>query len=494
MRITARKIRTKYYTEFWLTVLIFTLLFFAFVMLKRSIWFDELIYIGIGKWIFSKGIIGEFETLRPLFFPLLIGLIWRVGINPHSGALILNCLFDILSAFILYKLGSLFMRKKYALIIPPLFLINMLVLKYNSLGLTEPLATLLMLSSIYFFTRKKYAMSGVFSALTFLTRFPFGAVLVVILIQNFLFARDKKEVVKSVHSSFIILISFLITITPYLLFNYIKFRNVFLPLKSADIMMSLLPKNYNLLFYVWVILKSNLLFLFSLIALIVWVMAIAKRGILKEKERYYLTLFSLLFLIFFIYFEQVGHKEERYALSFVPFIAILSGYGIYFIWMRVNRRLKLSTQRSIWLIITIILAFGLLTAPLNYLYKAYFKPYQTDLPFNHKLNQERMSILAELSKMGMNKSDLIISTDMGWNYYTNNKVASLVFPDYSKAILKEYQHEEGIIIINTCDLKCYTPDCEKKKVELFDILKNYPLLYKGDSFGKNCSYLIYRNE
>jgi len=43
---------------------------------------DESVYIGMGKYIYSHGAIGLWESIRPINLPLITGAFWAAGLNP----------------------------------------------------------------------------------------------------------------------------------------------------------------------------------------------------------------------------------------------------------------------------------------------------------------------------------------------------------------------------------------------------------------------------
>ena len=56
-----------------------------FLIFKLSLLFtyhdtrwDESVYMGMGKYIYSNGQIGLWEDIRPIVLPLILGLFWKV--------------------------------------------------------------------------------------------------------------------------------------------------------------------------------------------------------------------------------------------------------------------------------------------------------------------------------------------------------------------------------------------------------------------------------
>lgn len=471
----------------------FSFLFFGTVLTKRSLWWDEAAYIAMAKWFFSSGRIALFDTLRPPLFPLFLGPFWKVGLNPRIVGIISNFFFDIISAFLIYKITRKVIRKEYQLLLPAFFLINSVVIFFNSLALTESLATMFLLFSIYFYLRKKYYLSGIFVGLTFLTRFPFGLILVVLIFQELLFSHKWEKILNPLK----IILAFGLTVLPYLAFNYHRYNHhLFYPFESALYTVSIARANNDLLFYFTNVLRTNRLFIFAVVPFILLIIQIFNHKLLKKKEVFLLLLTAVSFLLPFAYFTHTPHKELRYALSFIPFLAILSGYGIYYLCEMSLHFIKGSKRRKIRLILAYSLLFLVIwfgsRRSYEYVKNSFLHPSRTDAIFNHNLNKVRENLANHLNSL--NSSTLILTNDITWVYYTNDEVVSIIFPSLSVKILHIYDGKGGFIILDPCQLKCYDPDCLEKKKELMNVLSNYTMLFRTESFGNNCNYVVYKNK
>src|SRR3989338_11534568 len=63
-------------------VITFLLFFIWKLMLAFNphvVFWDESVYIGMGKYLYSDGTIGLWEDLRPIFLPLILGALWEFG-------------------------------------------------------------------------------------------------------------------------------------------------------------------------------------------------------------------------------------------------------------------------------------------------------------------------------------------------------------------------------------------------------------------------------
>src|SRR3989338_1509128 len=91
--------------------------------------------------------------------------------------------------------------------------------------MTEVTAGFFILASLYFFIKHEIYLSGMSAGLAFLFKFPAG----LIFFGLFLFLLIDKRTLESVKFSG----AFLLTVTPYLVFNLISNGNIISPLISA---------------------------------------------------------------------------------------------------------------------------------------------------------------------------------------------------------------------------------------------------------------------
>ncbi|MBW2999515.1 DUF2334 domain-containing protein, partial [Candidatus Woesearchaeota archaeon] len=121
----------------------------------------------------------------------------------------------------------------------------------------------------------------------------------------------------------------LVTVIPFFVFNYLLYRPetanwfhaAFRPLIFASYAIRGYTWLYNagFWFYFKGLFLNNFLFVFVLPGLYFF---------FKKKfyKKYYLLFVVLLF--FFGYFSYIGHKELRYVLIFLPYLAVFAGFGI----------------------------------------------------------------------------------------------------------------------------------------------------------------------
>lgn len=201
-------------------------------------------------------------------------------------------------------------------------------------------------------------------------------------------------------------------------------------------------------FYFINLLKENFLILFAIIGAIL---------ILKKPKDYKnLTILSI-FLLFFIFFNSIAHKETRFILVFLPYMYIIASYGIFKTLDRIKKKRNL-----IYLLIIIVGILWLITE----IPRIQIPSYKEYPEFTNYLKTNNI-------KDNIWTSNPIFISD------SNKKADELIYyPSYnSKRIdaLKEKLPQANHILIDTCDiLPCSSADknCPDKTTSLLNNLKN----------------------
>jgi 4-amino-4-deoxy-L-arabinose transferase-like glycosyltransferase len=281
----------------------------AFIMLKlilpvHELWWDEAVYIGMGKYIYSFGTVGIWEFFRPIGLPMILGLLWKIG-DVILLSKILALLLSVAYIYLTYHTTKRIFDEKTALFASILVILTPIFFYFSSHALTEIPSCLFALVAVNFYLDKRYLMAGIFAGISFMFRFPQGILLIGILLAL-------KEMKKKVH----VLAGFGLVVLPYLIFNQLMYGNMFSPILSASAHQSnefysvldgtFLSFIYNLGYYMINLCLQNPIYLFFLPAI--------------KKNR----LLSSISILFLIYFTLITNKQVRFMLSFLPFIAIIS--------------------------------------------------------------------------------------------------------------------------------------------------------------------------
>ena len=302
---------------------------------------DGSVYAGMAKYLFSGGEMGVWEILRPVGFPTLLGLLWKLGLDPYITAKVIVLASSLVSLSLVYKLGNRIREGAgvftgYVLALTPLFF------SFSTIPMTDVLSATLALASVYTVlqakTQRAYWLGGLLAGLAFLFRFPHGLVTVVsgliVFARGFQSERTWRNVVAG---ALWFVLGFSALVAPFLIANTIAYGDPLLPLRAGAGIIAHNPILYRQhpLFYLSSIVRASYLYIFAILPLaFVFV---------NKKYRTHSTLLSaILYLAIYIgYFSITEHKEFRYSLAFLPMVAVLAGVGlsavvsrIRFVWIR----------------------------------------------------------------------------------------------------------------------------------------------------------------
>jgi len=447
----------------------------SFLSLNRNIWWDSAVYIGIGKFLYSFGQSGFLEPSRPLIWPLFLGAAWKIGSVVVFGK-ILGLLFGAGCVYLTYLIGKEIFNKKVALVSALFLAFTPVFLFFNAKMLSDVPSLFFILLSIYFFVNKKYFLTGLFAGTAFLTRFLELILFFAIVILFWIYLRKEKDFLKNLSNIFI---GFLLMIVPYLLFNYFMYQNVFY---SFDLQLFLTKEtgwmyHQPFWFYFVNLFMENVLFVFALfgIALIFKCQKYSaihygkrnisehaqetpvsdERFLTKPDYKKFTILFS--FLTFFAFFSFIAHKEVRFILLFLPYLCILSSYGIFGVFNRIKSK-------------KIIFSFFLLLFFVWFLQTAY----QVRDNYDREVGQYDVF----QNYLGREAKGNIWISNPAFAVYSDKKIDELVYyPTFNHdkfVFLRDNLENAEHVLLNTCDLYCepYNEFCKGDKIELISLLKS----------------------
>ena len=214
----------KYFFLFSLLLLFFLGLHVFFLFTRHhDIHWDEAVYISMGKYLYSLGTEGLFESIRPLGLPLALGFFWNIGFGTVFAYQTIIFLFSIGVISLVYLLGKELFSEESAffaclvLVLTPFFFQNSISI------MTEIPAAFFILLSIYLlFWQKHPFLVGLIASLAFLFKFPAGLLVPALL---FVFVLEYTHQWKKLFfqcASFLLGV-FLIQL-PSFIFNYLMYR------------------------------------------------------------------------------------------------------------------------------------------------------------------------------------------------------------------------------------------------------------------------------
>ncbi len=414
-----------------LTVALLARLIYFF--LPQNVFWDGAVYVHMGKFLASGGQFGLWEPIRPLLWPILLGGIWKVGLDVILVGRLINIALAIGIIYLTYKIAQKVFGETTAriaallLIFAPLFFLFSLKLYTGILGV------FLGLLAMWFYLDDRIEFTfaaGLLLGLAFLTRFPLALLALALLIITI----ARREVVKAL----MLIAGFGFTTAAYFSYNLSEYGNFFYPLirnmwvlRIAGYWIRHLP----IYTYLWVLLKENFLLLLAFPALYL---------LLKEKKGYNI---AIPFLIIFAFISFMIHKEPRYILLVLPFAAILAGYSL--------SKCKYKAQ----LLVLSIIISGALIGYGYYIYDTPQQPYE----FEQFLD---------------GKTGIVAVTGPTLGLRENLEVYPIYYQDFmnypmdvelTRETFQEFQPD--YLMINKCDMPCPPdiPECEQELDLLLEI-------------------------
>ncbi len=384
------------------------------LLVDHQPYWDSAVYLGQGKYIFSLGNAGSWEALRPLVWPILLGLFWKL--SPIFFGHLFNLVFSLGSIFLVYRIGKKAYNEKTGFLAAVIMGATPLYFIHVHFLLTEIVAIFFSLLALERYISRRYFAAGLFAGISFMTKFTGGALLVVFFLKKI---RKKYLLLLGAGTGLIVM--------PYLVTNYFLYNNSFLDIYSV-----FLPfHRYFLavtagtpwlfdssrLFYVTAILKHSAILFLCIFALFFFLRG--KEYKILNKLLVYLLAFG--YLVFF--FLLSCHNLERYILIFLPYLSIVAARGT----VLVCRKKVVAVAVGILFLFSI--ASGYIAA------KKYIYPEDKGL-------KKAYSFFAGRSEKSILTSDPLV------NYYTDKKY----IPAYTiDRFIYSYEKEEFDAVI-------YIPD------------------------------------
>ena len=278
---------------------------------------DESVYILMGKYLFSLGKVGLWESFRPPLLPVFLGAIWKAGLDPVVAGRLLLSIVCILVIYQTYRLGSKIFGRGGAIFSVIFLGLSPVFIAHANAFFSEIPSTLLGLLGVSLWLNRRLFLCGVACALAFLTRFPQGLLFAAILFTTALFYKKYRL------SDILALIAgFLVITCLFLLLNVYFYGDLFGPfISQAKIIKAAWrvelndPAYYAKIF----IKKENIFLLFFFIGAF-----FSFRNRVPGQ-----VLFCLISAIFVAYFNSIVNMIPRYLIIAMPYVFSVSGYGLF---------------------------------------------------------------------------------------------------------------------------------------------------------------------
>jgi len=449
------------------TFFLITLLFLAVksFFLSVNVWWDPAVYIGMGKFIFSLGKSGLWEASRPIVWPTLLGFIWRIGLSPVIFGKVLSLLLAVGCAYLTYLIGREVFDEKIALLAAAFFLFSPTLFFNSDLMMAGIPSTFFGLLAVYHLLKKKYFLMGIFAGITFMTRFLQLIVLAGLLIILFIY-RKKLRIKRTDINQ--IALGFFLIVVPYLLLNIFLYGSMLYPF----ILQAKLTKFTGwmwwepLSFYFKNLFKENFLAVFSLLG---FFFLFRK----KAKKDYRKSSIFVLFLLFFVFYNLNIHKEMRFAITFFPYLYLITSLGLFELLAFVKER-----KGPIIILSVLLLVLGCET----------FTQYEREPritrfdPFWEYV-EDVEGTLWITNPVFVVHSDVLVDELIYYSMSTMERFRGLTF--------KLFKADN--LLVNTCDIPCFPGDepCEKGKEEFMQSVKDRFNVAYNDTFW-DCELYIFR--
>ena len=330
---------------FVFVILINVLLTFYFFGLKRLLWWDETVYLSLGKSILEGRyeITSKRDTFRPFLFPLILSL--GLSIDGEFLPRIIIMIFTVLSIITTYYMvRKLFNEKVGFLSILILSSFPSFIFYSNKILAEMVFLTLTPLAVTTFYlgiekNKKFFYYSAFLTSLSIQTKY-FGFLLLVIYFVYILFRKNIR--IFKEREFYLASLIFFLTLTPWFAINIIYYGNLIGGILENSKIYLPLPENQPFYFFLkdsWEIFGLSIIFI-----------PIGVFYAIKSKKNNVL-LISIYALIPFLIFSLAHHKEARYLVSFLPAFSCLIGFTL--------QRMKEKFRTFTYGIIIIILIFGL---------------------------------------------------------------------------------------------------------------------------------------
>lgn len=312
-----------------------------FLYQPALVWWDEAIYIGTGKFIFSGGVIGAFEVFRPLVWPFVLGTLWKLGIDPHDAGQVIVSVASLCAIWMAYLVGERLQRYAGA-VAAVLLASSTLFFTYSKIPVTDVLSATISLVAIWLALKERWFWSGLVAGLVFQVRFPHVLVFASICAYLVLLAAMEGAWKKRFHDALAALGGFAIFAVPFFVGSWFAYGDPLLPLRLGRGVVNFSDSTYDYLFYAKQIVAQWWPFYlgFAMLPLLIF----AKK--LRLNRGAWLVAIAL--VVLGVYFSRVPHKEDRYTLAFLSYAAILSAYLIAWIFARIGWK-WLSFAFAVWL-------------------------------------------------------------------------------------------------------------------------------------------------
>ncbi len=447
---------------------------FDLIIPNKSLFWDGAVYLEMGKYIFSTGKLGLIEIFRPPLYPLMLGLPWKLNLNPIIIGTIITFVLSIASIYLIFLIVKKIANKKMGIIAALLFALSPTHIFYSTKILNDNISTFLILLTIYFFIKNKnYFWIGILCGLSFLTRFTNGLLLIIPISYIFMKFLKYKEFKIKIKKILLLGIGFLIITAPYFLIIQKQYGDFTLPLRAGSLIIKKVGESIsqNTNYYSEGLKSETPLFLVSIISIFIILLQINRNK--KNEKNLKLISIYIFTLIVFIYHTHLARKEMRYMLMIIPLVILL---GIYTI-----SKIKIINKNRILNLIIIIIITILSYNKMNIELTNYENEFLTKEPTELINNYYNADLKGSV---GIFNPKIAAYQDIKPVYYLGG---------VNEELLMNFDNQNiTTFIFSNCDIYCaeFNIDCQNRTRDLMQQLNSQYDLEYNKTYNW-CEYYIF---
>lgn len=430
----------------------------------KNLGWDPSVYVAMGKYIYTLGEIGMWEPLRPILIPIILGFFWTLGLPMLTTAPIINATISTAAIIAIYHMTKNLYNKETGFYTAATIITTYTYIFHTTQIETTILASLLIFTTIFLAIKQKFLASGITTSLAFLTRYPSAiigpAIVTYLAIENTIRKEKTQNTLKNITSYAAGVLTLLI---PFLAFNHFYYGNWLQPITSGLQTPLLNPETHLYgVYYITNLIQNNPLLILGPIGI--------ATAIYRKETKYTAFITAILFL--YTMHEYFPHKETRYAIIFLPILALFTAKTI----QEIQKRQKYIEEIQFKNLLTIILAISLLTSG----YTAYNE--------HSWVNEERENYYQQFTELeantiGGNEPQIAVYGDFK---YINLPVG------YINQVYEQHQNQFDYIGIDTCAwYEIHGEETQQEQQEFKEYLnENHEKVYTQET--ENCQRYIYK--
>jgi hypothetical protein len=458
-----------------------------------ALWWDETIYLGMAKYLFSGGTLGYWEMFRPPMLPVMLGSGWVVGIGIIAWGKALMIGFSLGIIALAYVVGER-LRKGAGLVAAAMLSFLPVFFNFGNKLLSDIPSAFFLLLGVFLIMRENWLWAGCSLGFAFLMRFIHNlSVLAVALAVIVAWLATGKPLAKRswkpfLRTALLLAAGFIVIVAPYFIITAVQYGDPLATLKEGSRVFT----EYNNfvydegnLYYLTGILLENPLFIFALVGLVAFFLERRWKETAWNAILFPTVLITAYFLI-------VAHKEIRFFLVIFPLLALLSGVGLLtgISWLQGRWRTrrqwtkKACERKAAW-VMGILLAIMLASsavgiarmvpeslAPAQETYYHFFDDAEKDDEYLLTTNPQFMSF-----------SDKPITFLRRW--------------ELAASVMEEYGTKASHVAVDDCEYPCEPGTaCVGQREDFLKAMEAHDELFSGTYTnwkGASCNLTIWKN-